>query len=109
MNAIVGYTGFVGSNLYTPERFGAAWNSRNIAEAYGTEPDLLVYAGVRAEKFLANRDPEKDLEKFLRKFIRRFFSQQFKRSCMPDGPKVGSISLSPRADWRMPSDSGKWI
>jgi len=62
MNAIVGYTGFVGSNLYTPERFGAAWNSRNIAEAYGTEPDLLVYAGVRAEKFLANRDPEKDLE-----------------------------------------------
>ncbi len=62
MNAIVGYTGFVGSNLYSPERFGAAYNSRNIAEAWGTEPDLLVYAGVRAEKYLANHDPEKDLE-----------------------------------------------
>ncbi|KAB3618182.1 NAD(+) synthase, partial [Phocaeicola vulgatus] len=38
-------------------------------------------------------------------FIRRFFRQQFKRSCMPDGPKVGTISLSPRGDWRMPSDA----
>ncbi|MCM1148719.1 MAG: NAD(+) synthase [Butyricicoccus sp.] len=38
-------------------------------------------------------------------FVRRFFSQQFKRSCMPDGPKVGSVSLSPRGDWRMPSDA----
>ena len=40
----------------------------------------------------------------LREFIRRFFSQQFKRNCVPDGPKVGSVSLSPRGDWRMPSD-----
>ncbi len=62
MNAIVGYTGFVGSNLYTPERFQAAYNSKNIETAYGTEPDLLVYSGVRAEKFLANSDPEKDRE-----------------------------------------------
>ena len=61
MNAIVGYTGFVGSNLYTPERFGAAYNTQNIETAYGTEPDLLVYAGVRAEKYLANREPERDL------------------------------------------------
>ena len=38
-------------------------------------------------------------------FFRRFFSQQFKRSCMPDGPKVGSVCLSPRGDWRMPSDA----
>ena len=38
-------------------------------------------------------------------FFRRFFSQQFKRSCMPDGPKVGSVNLSPRGDWRMPSDA----
>ena len=38
-------------------------------------------------------------------FVRRFFSQQFKRSCMPDGPKVGSVTLSPRGDWRMPSDA----
>lgn len=43
--------------------------------------------------------------KWLRVFIRRFFSQQFKRSCLPDGPKVGSLSLSPRGDWRMPSDA----
>ena len=43
--------------------------------------------------------------KWLDKFIRRFFSQQFKRSCMPDGVKVGSVSLSPRGDWRMPSDA----
>ena len=62
MNALVGYTGFVGSNLYAPERFNAAWNSKNVGEGYGTKPELLVYAGVRAEKFLANRDPEKDLE-----------------------------------------------
>ena len=62
MNAIVGYTGFVGSNLYTPERFQAAYNTKNIETAYGTSPDLLVYSGVRAEKFLANSDPEKDRE-----------------------------------------------
>jgi len=62
MNAIVGYTGFVGSNLYTLERFQAAYNTKNIGRAYGTEPDLLVYSGVRAEKYLANRDPERDLE-----------------------------------------------
>lgn len=43
--------------------------------------------------------------KWLKVFIRRFFSQQFKRSCLPDGPKVGSLSLSPRGDWRMPSDA----
>ena len=48
---------------------------------------------------------------WLRLFYRRFFSQQFKRSCLPDGPKVGSVSLSPRGDWRMPSDamSTNWL
>ena len=48
---------------------------------------------------------------WLKVFYRRFFSQQFKRSCLPDGPKVGSISMSPRGDWRMPSDaSGRiWL
>ncbi len=51
------------------------------------------------------------IKKWLRVFIKRFFSQQFKRSCMPDGPKVGTISLSPRADWRMPSDASprEWL
>jgi NAD+ synthase (glutamine-hydrolysing) len=46
-----------------------------------------------------------EITKWLRIFIKRFFTQQFKRSCIPDGPKVGSVSLSPRGDWRMPSDS----
>ena len=45
------------------------------------------------------------LYKWLRNFYWRFFAQQFKRSCLPDGPKVGSVTLSPRADWRMPSDA----
>lgn len=43
--------------------------------------------------------------KWLKTFCRRFFSQQFKRSCLPDGPKVGTVALSPRGDWRMPSDA----
>ncbi len=49
--------------------------------------------------------------KWMKTFYRRFFTQQFKRSCMPDGPKVGSVSLSPRGDWRMPSDasSAVWL
>lgn len=51
------------------------------------------------------------IKKWLTKFIYRFFSQQFKRSCLPDGPKVGTVSLSPRGDWRMPSDAASriWI
>lgn len=56
---------------------------------------------------IAFRDkyPDSVILKWLKVFIKRFFSQQFKRSCMPDGPKVGSVSLSPRGDWRMPSDA----
>ena len=46
-----------------------------------------------------------EILKWLGVFYKRFFTQQFKRSCMPDGPKVGSVALSPRGDWRMPSDS----
>ncbi len=49
--------------------------------------------------------PRETILKWLRNFYRRFFAQQFKRSCLPDGPKVGSVSLSPRGDWRMPSDA----
>lgn len=54
---------------------------------------------------------EDTIKKWLKTFMRRFFSQQFKRSCLPDGPKVGSVSLSPRGDWRMPSDasSALWL
>ncbi|MGN0470897.1 MAG: NAD(+) synthase [Acutalibacteraceae bacterium] len=51
------------------------------------------------------------IEKWLKTFIRRFFAQQFKRSCLPDGPKVGTVTLSPRGDWRMPSDASayEWL
>ncbi|CAA6822457.1 MAG: NAD synthetase (EC / Glutamine amidotransferase chain of NAD synthetase [uncultured Sulfurovum sp.] len=68
---------------------------------YGATPKKIL--------FLANHAfdnyEEETIKKWLKKFIWRFFTQQFKRSCMPDGPKVGSISLSPRADWKMPSDA----
>jgi len=64
----------------------------------------------RKIRWMANRAfegvyEEAVIEKWLRVFYRRFFAQQFKRSCLPDGPKVGSVSLSPRGDWRMPSDA----
>ena len=62
MKALVGYTGFVGSNIYAAGNFDAVYNSTNIEEAYGTAPDLLVYAGLRAEKYLANNAPDKDME-----------------------------------------------
>ncbi len=48
---------------------------------------------------------DETIKKWLKTFLRRFFSQQFKRSCLPDGPKVGTVTLSPRGDWRMPSDA----
>lgn len=62
MKALVGYTGFVGSNIYAAGDFDAVYNSKNIEDAYGTRPDLLVYAGLRAEKYLANHAPEQDME-----------------------------------------------
>ena len=62
MEALVGYTGFVGSNLASEHGFGALFNSANIKEAYGLKPGLLVYAGVRAEKYVADKFPEKDYE-----------------------------------------------
>ena len=52
---------------------------------------------------------EETIKKWLKNFFRRFFNQQFKRSCLPDGPKVGSISISPRGDWRMPSDASSTL
>jgi NAD+ synthase (glutamine-hydrolysing) len=71
---------------------------------------LFRGAGPRKLLFLAGmafgeRYDGQSLKRWLRVFIERFFSQQFKRSCLPDGPKVGSVSLSPRGDWRMPSDA----
>ena len=62
------------------------------------------------QAFSSLYDPEK-IDRQLQTFLRRFFAQQFKRNCVPDGPKVGSVSLSPRGDWRMPSDmdAGMWL
>ena len=62
MKALVGYTGFVGSNLDAATNFDGRYNSKNISEAFGTAPDLLIYAGVPAAKYLANSAPEKDFE-----------------------------------------------
>lgn len=59
---LVGNTGFVGSNLQSEYTFDELYNSKNITEAYGKNPDLLVYSGVPAQKFLANKEPEKDFE-----------------------------------------------
>lgn len=65
MKALVGYTGFVGSNIYAAGAFDAVYNSKNITDAFGTNPDLLVYSGLRAEKYLANNAPEKDWDLIL--------------------------------------------
>ena len=58
-----------------------------------------------AQRSFAGTYDDETIKKWLRTFYRRFFIQQFKRSCLPDGPKVGSVTLSPRGDWRMPSDA----
>jgi NAD+ synthase (glutamine-hydrolysing) len=70
---------------------------------YGASPEKILYLAGHA-KFDAAYAPEQ-IRHWLAVFLRRFFANQFKRSCLPDGPKVGSISLSPRGDWRMPSDA----
>ena len=80
---------------------------------YGFSPQKVFFLANRA--FNGTNDaphyPEEVIKKWLKTFYRRFFSQQFKRSCLPDGPKVGSCSLSPRGDWHMPSDacSAAWL
>lgn len=61
MDALVGYTGFVGSNVVEKHKFGALYDIRNIESAFGIRPDLLVYSGVPAEMYLANNDPGADL------------------------------------------------
>lgn len=69
---------------------------------FGASPAKIFYLACLA--FHATYDRE-TIKQWLHTFFRRFFQQQFKRSCLPDGPKVGSVSLSPRGDWRMPSDA----
>jgi len=75
---------------------------------FGFRPAKIFYL---AEIAFNGRYDKVIIKKWLYTFFRRFFNQQFKRSCLPDGPKVGSISISPRGDWRMPSDasSALWL
>ena len=69
---------------------------------FGSYPSKIYFL---AQKAFAGIYDNATVKKWLYTFFRRFFQQQFKRSCLPDGPKVGSVSLSPRGDWRMPSDA----
>ena len=69
---------------------------------YGAAPGKIL---ILAKKAFEGKYTDDTIKKWLKVFVKRFFSQQFKRSCLPDGPKVGTISLSPRGDWRMPSDA----
>lgn len=69
---------------------------------FGMTPEKLLY--IATQTFEGEFD-RPYIKKWLREFYRRFFQQQYKRSCIPDGPKVGTVTLSPRGDWRMPSDA----
>ena len=75
---------------------------------FGCRPEKIYFL---AQNAFGERYDAATIKKWLTIFFRRFFAQQFKRSCLPDGPKVGSVSLSPRGDWRMPSDadSALWL
>ncbi|MCG6919584.1 MAG: NAD(+) synthase [Acidobacteria bacterium] len=112
----------VSPELVPPEKDGAiAQRTEEIVGPYELADFFLfcllrLGAGPRKMLFLAahafgDRYDEAALRRWLRVFIERFFDNQFKRSVMPDGPKVGSVSLSPRGDWRMPSDASKeaWL
>jgi NAD+ synthase (glutamine-hydrolysing) len=69
---------------------------------YGIKPKKMLFI---SQKAFGGDYSKEQIKKYLKIFYKRFFTQQFKRSCIPDGPKVGSVSLSPRGDWRMPSDA----
>ena len=68
---------------------------------FGYEPSKIYYLACLAFK---DKYDEESIYRWLRTFYYRFFTQQYKRTCMPDGPKVSRVSLSPRGDWRVPSD-----
>ncbi|MBD5098907.1 MAG: NAD(+) synthase [Clostridiales bacterium] len=105
----------VSPELLPPKDGEIAQKTEDLVGPYELHDFFLYYAirwGFRprkvlrlAEYALGNRYDRETLLKWLKNFYRRFFSQQFKRSCLPDGPKVGSVTLSPRGDWRMPSDA----
>ena len=119
--------GFVQRSIFSPELIPADENgeikqkTEDLVGPYELHDFFLYYFlrfGFRPSKiyFLAQTAfsgvyDDETIKKWLQTFFRRFFNQQFKRSCLPDGPKVGSISISPRGDWRMPSDasSAAWL
>ena len=106
----------ISPELLPPEKNGAiAQKTEDIVGPYELH-DFYLYHAVRcasspakvyylAKYAFKGAYDDKTLLKWLKNFYRRFFSQQFKRSCIPDGVKIGSVSLSPRGDWRMPSDA----
>jgi NAD+ synthase (glutamine-hydrolysing) len=74
---------------------------------FGMRPGKILFLAneVRKRGLFEGQYSFDDLYRWLRSFVKRFFANQFKRTCLPEGPKVGSVSLSPRGDWRMPSDA----
>jgi NAD+ synthase (glutamine-hydrolysing) len=80
---------------------------------FGMRPGKILYLAdeVRKRGLFEGQYSLNELHRWLRSFVERFFANQFKRTCLPEGPKVGSVSLSPRGDWRMPSDAeaGLWL
>ena len=105
----------ISPELLPPEEGKIAQKTEEIVGPYELH-DFYLYHVIRsgfaprkvlflAKHAFAGKYDEGTLKKWLVNFYKRFFSQQFKRSCLPDGPKVGSIALSPRGDWRMPSDA----
>lgn len=112
----------ISPELLPPDRAGKiAQKTEEVVGPYELH-DFFLFQTVRcgfgpaktlflAKEAFRERYTNAQLEKWLRAFCRRFFSQQFKRSCLPDGPKVGAVALSPRGDWRMPSDAcvDEWL
>ena len=111
----------VSPELLPPKDGQIAQKTENLVGPYELHDFFLYYAvrwGFSPRKVfrlalyaLGDRYDRDTLLRWLENFYRRFFAQQFKRSCLPDGPKVGTLTLSPRGDWRMPSDAaaGLWL
>ena len=108
----------VSPELLPPDGENIAQCTEDIVGPYDLH-DFFLYRFVRwgetPEKILrmarsafSDEYTEDVIRHWLTVFMRRFFTQQFKRSALPDGPKVGSVALSPRGDWRMPSDAVPW-
>ena len=107
---VMGFIGYKDTEIRIHSRFDVKDNNCEKANDFflyhmirsGFHPCKIFMLACNAFKDVYD---EETIKHWLTTFYKRFFSQQFKRSCMPDGPKVGSISLSPRGDWRMPSDA----